>query len=1189
MLLTVVYGQTDVLTQHNDLNRTGWNNTETILNTTNVNTNSFGRVALFKVDDQVVAQPLVVTGVMIGGIPHNIVYIATTNNSIYAYDADDTVNGGHYYWTKNYTQSSILPASTYQYRPPNNNDMFPDLCNGQYKDIQGTFGILGTPVIAKNTNTMYFVSRSVSGDPTQVDDHAYVDHGGRQSYAYTSTGFYQVLHAIDLSTGLDKTTMNSPNLISASAPGTGDASDGVNVHFDPRRNNQRPGLVLSKGMLYIAYSSHCDMDYYHGWVLGYDSSNLKAGVGGAAQLAYNTTPNDGRGGIWMSGGAPAVDPSGSLYVSTGNGWDFDIHGVAEHADPTQLVNRGESAIKLTPNTMDNHATSLGISSYFTSSDIVNLNAQDLDMPIQMLLFPNTNYVITGIKNSNLYLMDRTTMGGYTSGGPDKVKQIVDVGTNANMHSSFAYYEGQSAKFFYQLSENTLLKAFPIGPNSLGTPIDGTVNNPIGGSGGFLSISSNGTNDASAILWINQARPYCDAIQSVCPGLLRAVKASDVTKEIYNSSYLGDYSGTFAKMACPTVANGKVYLATLSKQVAVFGLKPPPSCGMVDLCLGKVATASSSQSGTDNSTGKPLTPDQAIDGDFAKTRWESLVGQDQWLKVDLGQPYVLCHAVVNWWFAYGVNYAIEGSNDDANWTTLSSITGNASQITEHAITNTTAWRYVRLHGTLRHDDNSNGTYSAYEFSVYGLPMINPCPVIASVSATQIGQSSAEIDWPVPPGGTPSLGYTVSYKASANASFTTQTVMTNTINLTGLSCSTDYLYTVQAKCSSTESGDVATGAFTTSTCTNSCTLPTRTFSTDLGLVGVGGSSCYNSGTWTVKGSGSDIGGTSDNFQYAYKSINTDETISGRVVSQDFTTTVNNKGGLMMREAITPTSPFIYFARTNGGSTLLLESRSVDGGPTVSNTISILSTIKPFLKIQKTGTVYTAFYSLDNGVTYTQFDNALSLGFGGSGVSVGWAVTSTDNAVVSTALFDNFIEGSSPLPVTLVDFTGTNINNDYIALKWITDLEVNNAYFDVERSSDGANFSYVTKVSGVGNSNVRQYYEANDDHPYQGVNFYRLKQVDLDGKYSYSPVITVRFGKNYAPVIFPNPASSYFNVVSGNESIREIRVYNTEGKNIFNLVNENASSNFTVPVSNLSAGIYIVQIKTATQVYQQKLIKR
>ena len=101
-----------------------------------------------------------------------------------------------------------------------------------------------------------------------------------------------------------------------------------------------------------------------------------------------------------------------------------------------------------------------------------------------------------------------------------------------MHSSFAYYEGQSAKFFYQLSENTLLKAFPIGPNSIGTPIDGTVNNPIGESGGFLSISSNGTNDASAILWINQSRPYCDAIQSVCPGLLRAVKASDVTKELY---------------------------------------------------------------------------------------------------------------------------------------------------------------------------------------------------------------------------------------------------------------------------------------------------------------------------------------------------------------------------------------------------------------------------------------------------------------------------------------------------------------------------------------------------------------------------------------------------------------------------------------------------------------------------------
>ena len=388
MLLTVVYGQTDVLTQHNDLNRTGWNKTETILNTTNVNANSFGRVALFQVDDQVIAQPLVVNGVNIMGGIHNVVYIATTNNSIYAYDADDTAGGGHLYWMQNYTQSSILPTSTYQYRPPNNNRYVSGTCAMvSIKIFRETFGIVGTPVIAKNINTLYFVSRSVSGDPTQVDDHAYVDHGGRQSYAYTSTGFYQVVHAIDLSTGLDKGGMNSPNLISASTAGTGDASDGVNIHFDPRRNNQRPGLVLSRGMLYISYSSHCDMDYYHGWVLGYDSSNLKAGVGGAAQLAYSSTPNDGRGGIWMSGGAPAVDPSGNLYVATGNGWDFDIHGVAEHADPTKLVNRGESAIKLMPNTTDNHATSLGISSYFTSSDIVNLNAQDLDMPIQMLLFP----------------------------------------------------------------------------------------------------------------------------------------------------------------------------------------------------------------------------------------------------------------------------------------------------------------------------------------------------------------------------------------------------------------------------------------------------------------------------------------------------------------------------------------------------------------------------------------------------------------------------------------------------------------------------------------------------------------------------------------------------------------------------------------------------------------------------------
>src|SRR5450432_5977 len=293
--------QTDVLMQHNDLNRTGWNKTETILNQSNVTPTNFGLLYKKTVDDQIYAQPLVVTGVMIGGVSKNIVIVATVKNTVYCFDADDgTLNP---YWTRNFTPAGEVA--------PNASDVHATLCGFSYTDFQavngygqaGSFGIVGTPVIDKTSNTMYFVSRYRD---QIVDNHQFT--GTSKDTDWSSAGFFQLFHAIDLSTGLDK--FNSPVQISATVNGIGDG--GTTINFDPRRENQRGGLAISNGIVYIPYAGHCDMDNYHGWILGYNISDLTN-----QKIRYVSTPNDGRGGTWMSGAGPAFDAAGNLYFATG--------------------------------------------------------------------------------------------------------------------------------------------------------------------------------------------------------------------------------------------------------------------------------------------------------------------------------------------------------------------------------------------------------------------------------------------------------------------------------------------------------------------------------------------------------------------------------------------------------------------------------------------------------------------------------------------------------------------------------------------------------------------------------------------------------------------------------------------------------------------------------------------------------
>jgi len=512
-----------VTTQHNDNNRTGLNSHEIKLNTKNVNAQQFGKLFELAVDDQVYSQPLVISNLAINSATHNVVYIATTNNSVYAYDADN----GSLLWQKNYTIAGM--------RPPTNTDMSAiGACSSAYFDFTENIGIVGTPVIDSAAQLMYFVARSTDG-----------------------TTFVQHLHAVNIITGGD--IAGSPVQISATYNGTGDGSVNNVITFDGQRQNQRQALTLVNGRVYVTWSSHCDLAPYHGWILGYNSKTLQQ------EIVYNNTPDGSDGGIWESGQGLAADDAGNLYVAAGNG----TAGVP--GDPTNLRNRGESATKLSVS-----GSTLTVASYFTPYNFAFLDSVDNDLgSFGSLLIPNSNYFFTGRKGGVFYLLDKDNMGGYLPAS-DPAHQVLALNLN-DEHCQGSYYNGAANEYVYAWSENTSLQAFPFnrstGMIDVNNILVSSASGPTGGSGAVTSVSSNGNADSTGILWAAFATPGCDAGHGACPGVLYAFSASNITTQLWSS--LGNQSdavGNYAKFSSPTIANGHVYLATFSGYVDVYGLK-----------------------------------------------------------------------------------------------------------------------------------------------------------------------------------------------------------------------------------------------------------------------------------------------------------------------------------------------------------------------------------------------------------------------------------------------------------------------------------------------------------------------------------------------------------------------------------------------------------------------------------------
>jgi hypothetical protein len=497
----------NITTQKGDAGRSGATLNETTLTLANVNSATFGKLFEQPVVGELYAQPLIVEGLPIAGGTHDVVFLATAMNNVYAFDATAAASP---YWTMNF--GPPVPASDVQ-------------CCG-WTDVSTWIGIMGTPVIDAPSATMYLVARNKNADGT----------------------YHQWLHILDITTGLEKS--GGPKEIVASVPGTGAGSVGGIINFDPKLQNQRSGMLLQNGRLYIAWASHTDNGNYHGWVMSYDAATLNQ------VNAFADTPNGKQAGIWMSGGGPVGDGT-KIYLTTGNGTFNANSGGRDY---------GQSFLGLN--------SSLSVTTWFTPAAYNRLNGGDLDLGgAGVMLIPNTRLLLSGGKDGKLYLVNADNMGGFTN-GRDACLQSFSTGSG-HIHGGPVAWNGAAGQFVYVWPEDTTLNAYKlVGGLLQTTPARSVVSGPNGMPGGQLWVSANGTTDG--IVWATHAFSG-DANHMTQPGVLRAFDATPINngttlKEIYNSKQIAaDDFGSFAKNPSPVVSNGRVYVPTFSGKLAVYGL------------------------------------------------------------------------------------------------------------------------------------------------------------------------------------------------------------------------------------------------------------------------------------------------------------------------------------------------------------------------------------------------------------------------------------------------------------------------------------------------------------------------------------------------------------------------------------------------------------------------------------------
>jgi hypothetical protein len=513
-LLSVAYGAPPAVLQRGyDPSVTGANLRETILNTSNVTSSTFGLVFNLPVVGSVYAQPLYVPKVAITGRrgTHNVVYVATMSDMLYAFDAD---TAGPALWRVNLAALvGAKPVPIAQFTFSGN------------RNIVGNLGVLSTPVIDASSNLMYLVACTLE----------------------SGTLVYR-LHAFDIRNGTEPLGAGVP--ISGTYGG---------LTFDARYVTQRVSLTLADNQVVFGFAA-LQLEYsggYSGWVMGYDKTTLTQ-----SGIFATVTTGDNGGGVWQSGRPPVVGGGGDVYVFTGNGYSGGYNGIN---------NFSESVLKLNP------AKGLQLVDWFTPDNWSDMDNQDLDLSSSgALMIPGTQLLAGGGKTGVLYILHDNKLGGFTSddSGVVEEEQVV----NGSLRGGPVFWQrsaGAGGPLLYVWGTHDALKAYPF----TGTTITANPSAQGGNAaqiypGGVLTVSANGDQAGSGIVWATVAASGDVENHPPAPGALYAFDAGNVANALWNSTLNpSDGYGNFAKFVPPLVVNGKVYIATASNQLSVYGLLP----------------------------------------------------------------------------------------------------------------------------------------------------------------------------------------------------------------------------------------------------------------------------------------------------------------------------------------------------------------------------------------------------------------------------------------------------------------------------------------------------------------------------------------------------------------------------------------------------------------------------------------
>jgi hypothetical protein len=498
-----------VTTSQYDNFRTGATLNEKILTPQNVNANQFGKLGAFKVDGAVYAQPLFVSSVEVPGKgTHDILYVATEHDSVYAFDANRP--GDPPLW-----QVSFLDKAR--------GVTVPSEDDAQCPFIRPEVGITSTPVIDLKTGTLYVLARTKIRHSVNPDE------------------YFQHLHALAITTGVEK--FGGPQLITASVPGNGSGTVNGRVAFDPLKENPRAALTLVNGKVYLAWASSCDVDPYHGWVMAYDAQTL------TQKAALNVNPNGREAGIWLSDTGPAVDSEGNLYVPTGNG-TFD----AASGGPDY----GDSVLRL-------DGSSLAIRDYFTPHDQDRVSEADADLGSSGPLLlpdqpgPHRHLLLQPTKDSTIYVIDRDNMGKFHRDTDALVEMIKMPGGG---YGAMAYWNGHA----YFAASDDYLREYTIRNGEL--VLHASSKNKFENPGATPSISADGKKNA--IIWAISTKTWNGA--DTRPAVLYAFDAAKLGEPIYTSEQNSqrDRAALATRFVIPVVVNGRVYFSTRG-EVEVYGL------------------------------------------------------------------------------------------------------------------------------------------------------------------------------------------------------------------------------------------------------------------------------------------------------------------------------------------------------------------------------------------------------------------------------------------------------------------------------------------------------------------------------------------------------------------------------------------------------------------------------------------